>query len=119
MKLGKKKKPTVEQMPENVTPLPLSEPEHAPEPEEDFGAPTLEEQNAMQDSDDRDDEPSDTTARLDSTVKYVLDSFNLDNRGFVVKAFADKGKKGVMASLVNADFDVTVVVKDPAKYNII
>lgn len=55
--------------------------------------------------------------KMSRAVDLVSKKFNLTDKGFVVTGFVDKGSK-VTVALANADFDITITIKDSEKYGI-
>lgn len=55
--------------------------------------------------------------KMSRAVDLVSKKFNLTDKGFVVTGFGDKGSK-VTVALANADFDITITIKDSEKYGI-
>lgn len=59
-----------------------------------------------------------STERMEKAIKVVSDKFNLIDSNFSLTGFSDKGNKCQVA-LTNEDFDITVLVKDTEKFEII
>lgn len=57
-------------------------------------------------------------ARMEKAIEVVSQKFNLTDDNFALTGFSDKGNKFQM-SLSNEDFDITVLVKDTEKFEIV
>ena len=59
-----------------------------------------------------------STEKMEKSVNTLEQLFNLSGFSFSVTSFKDSGSKCVV-SLSNEDFDMTVTIKDPAKYGLV
>jgi hypothetical protein len=58
-----------------------------------------------------------SSERITHATEVIQDRFNLNGEGYAVTGFKDKGVN-LTLSMSNADFDITVVIKDTIKFNI-
>lgn len=79
-----------------------------------------EEEKVLKEQVDKEEEEQDkvNTVNLDKAIEVITEKFNLLGGNFVVTAFSDKRNK-FQLSLSNEDFDITVMIKDTEKYDII
>lgn len=110
-RLKKKKSPEVsppvDETPSNVSEFPAQPSAH----DEDFGKMNEQEKKVSDEMQIERDRAA-ALVRLNESTDYVLENFNLKNRGFIVSGFDDRINK-VMVSLSNDLFDVKVTIKDP------
>lgn len=81
---------------------------------------TPEEVSAISSDVESSDKTSDKVSieKMETSVSTLERLFNLSGFNFSVTSFKDSGSKCVV-SLSNEDFDMTVAIKDPAKYGLI
>ena len=68
-------------------------------------------------SDIAEEESKVSTEKMQRAIDLVSRKFNLLGGDFVVTGFVDKGTK-VAVSLANADFDISITIKDSDRYGI-
>lgn len=87
--------------------------------EEDNKYMNAEEREVLEEqaSDVAEEESKVSTEKMQRAVDLVSCKFNLLGGDFVVTGFVDKGTK-VAVSLANADFDISITIKDSDRYGI-
>lgn len=87
--------------------------------EEDNKYMNAEEREVLEEqaSDVAEEESKVSTEKMQRAVDLVSRKFNLLGGDFVVTGFVDKGTK-VAVSLANADFDISITIKDSDRYGI-
>ena len=87
--------------------------------EEDNKYMNAEEREVLEEqaSDIAEEESKVSTEKMQRAIDLVSRKFNLLGGDFVVTGFVDKGTK-VAVSLANADFDISITIKDSDRYGI-
>ena len=87
--------------------------------EEDNKYMNAEEREVLEEqaSDIAEEESKVSTEKMQRAIDLVSRKFNLLSGDFVVTGFVDKGTK-VAVSLANADFDISITIKDSDRYGI-
>lgn len=87
--------------------------------EEDNKYMNAEEREVLEEqaSDVAEEESKVSTEKMQRAIDLVSRKFNLLGGDFVVTGFVDKGTK-VAVSLANADFDISITIKDSDRYGI-
>ena len=90
-----------------------------PSEEDDNKYMNAEERGVLEEqaSDIAEEESKVSTEKMQRAIDLVSRKFNLLGGDFVVTGFVDKGTK-VAVSLANADFDISITIKDSDRYGI-
>ena len=90
-----------------------------PSEEDDNKYMNAEEREVLEEqaSDIAEEESKVSTEKMQRAIDLVSRKFNLLGGDFVVTGFVDKGTK-VAVSLANADFDISITIKDSDRYGI-